>query len=158
MAINTDNLIDFFGTQDVVSASGGTSAVTDDSFSAAADMDEWTNDDDAPFAVAVLKFQYPSGTIDTGGVHLYMQLKNIDSTNDEPQPDANFEQHFIGTFPTDAGLAATTDNYVSLGQQFELPNHYSSQVYEFAIKNSCGVTLTAGWTVKVTPVTKGVHA
>jgi hypothetical protein len=158
MAITTDSLIDFFGTQDTITAGGGTSAVTDGSYSAAADTVTWTNDDDAPAAVFVLKFQYPSGTIDQNGIHLFMQLHNIDSTNDEAQPDANYESHYVGSFPTDAGLAATTDVYVSLGHTVELPNMYTSQVYEFYIKNDCGVTMTAGWTLKVTPVTKGPHA
>lgn len=158
MAISTDSVIHFFGTQDTVTAGGGTSAVTDGSLSADADTDTWTNDDDAPLAEAVLKFQYPSGTIDTNGVHLYMRKHNIDSTNDEPVVDSNWENHYVGTFPTDAGLAATTDNYLSLGHLIELPNGYTSQVYEFAIKNDCGVTLTAGWTLKITPVTYGPHA
>lgn len=158
MAISTSSAIDFFGTQDTVSAGGGTSAVTDGSFSAAADTIEWTNDDDAKEAGFALKFQYPSGIIDTNGVHLYMTLKNIDSTNDEPETDSNYEEHYVGTFNTDAGLAATTDNYLTLGHNVELPNQYTSQVYKFNIKNDCGVTLTAGWTLKITPVSVGPHA
>lgn len=160
MAISTDSVIDFFGTQDTVTAGGGTSAVTDGSFSASGDVVSggWTNDDDAPDAGFVLKFQYPSGTIDTNGIHLFARLMNVDSTNDEPQPDSNWENHYLGTFRTDAGLAATTDNYLTLGHTARLPNHYTSQVYEFYVKNDCGVTMTAGWTLKIMPVSPGPHA
>ena len=155
MAISANDVIDKFGTQDTVTAGGGTSAVTDTTYSVAADAAVWTNTDDAELATFVLKFQYPSGTITTGGIHLFARLMNIDEANDEPIPDANYEEHLLGSFPTDAGLAATTDNYVSLGYDVQLPNMYTSQIYEFYIKSDCGVTLTAGWTIKITPKAKG---
>lgn len=158
MAIGTDASIDFFGTQDTVTAGGGTSAVNDGAYSAAADTDTWTNDDDAKYAAFALKFQYPSGTIDKNGIRLYARLMNIDGTNDEPQPDANWDNHFLGIFQTDAGLAVTTDNYLTLGHNVRLPNQYTSQVYEFFIYNDCGVQMSAGWTLKVTPITDGPHA
>lgn len=157
MAISTDSAIHFFGTQDTVTAGGGTSAVTNTSFSAAADTVTWTNDDDAPYAAFVLKFQYASGTITQDGIDLFMQLHNIDSTNDENQPDSNLNSHFMGTFPTDAGLGTSTDQYVALPYLIELPNQYTSQVYEFYIRNNSGVTMAAGWTLKITPVALGPH-
>ena len=43
MAISTDALIDFFGTQDEVTTTP--SEVTDTSFSIATDTSTWTNDD-----------------------------------------------------------------------------------------------------------------
>jgi len=155
MGILTDDVIDKFGTQDVVTAGGGTSAVVDDAYSVIADAAAWTNTDDAELAAFVLKFQYPSGTITTGGIHLFARLMDIDSTNDEPVPDSGFEEHLLGIFPTDSGLVAVTNNYISLGYDVELPNMYSQQVYEFYIKDNCGVTLTAGWTIKITPKAKG---
>jgi len=158
MAIGTDDAVDKFGTQDVVSAGGGTSAVLDAAYSVTADAAAWTNDDDAEFASFVLKFQYPSGTIVADGIHLFARLMNIDGTNDEPVPDANFEEHQLGSFIPDTGLAALTDTYISLGYDVELPNMYSSQVYEFYLKNDSGVTLTAGWTLKITPKAKGPAA
>lgn len=161
MAIATDAIIDFFGTQDTVTAGGGTSAVSNGAFSASGDVVSggWTNDDDAPLAGFVLKFQYPSGTIVADGVHLYCRLLNIDSTNDEPQPDAGWSPHYLGTFTTDTNQAATTDTYYTLDQGLvRLPNHYTSQVYEFYIENQTDVTLTAGWTLKITPITGGPHA
>jgi len=154
-ALPTDSVIDKFGDQDIVTAGGGTSAVSNTTYSVTADAAAWTNTDDAELAAFVLKFQYPSGTITTGGIHLFARLMNIDGTNDEPIPDSNYEEHQLGTFPTDSGLAAVTDNYVSLGYDVQLPNMYTQQIYEFYIKDDCGVTLTAGWTVKITPKAKG---
>lgn len=159
MAISTDAAINFFGTQDLVTIAAGTSEVTNTSYSVDGDCvsPDWSNDDDALLAGFVLKFQYPSGTITIGGIALYCQRMNIDGANDEPVPDANYSAQFLGSFPTDSGLAVTTDNYIPLGHT-ALPNLYTNQVYNFFIKNNCGVTLTAGWTIKITPITDGPHA
>jgi len=158
MAIDTDSAIDFFGTQDTLTVGGGTSAVSAGSYSVDGDCvsPDWTNDDDALLCGFVLKFQYPSGTITTGGISLYCQRMNIDSTNDEPLPDSGYMAQYLGTFPTDSNQVAETDNYIPLGPQ-RLPNLYTSQVYNFFVKNNCGVTMTAGWTIKGTPTTMGPH-
>ena len=159
MAIGSNTAIYYYGTQDTVTAGGGTSAVTNTSYSASGDVVSggWTNDDDAPLASFVLKFQYPSGTIVADGVHLYARLNNIDSTNDEPQTDSGWVQHYLGTFVTDTGQAATTDTYYHLGP-IALPMATTSQNYEFYIYNDTDVTMTAGWTLKITPITAGPHA
>lgn len=157
MAIGTDATIHFFGTQDVVTAGGGTSAVTDTSFSVDADAAEWTNDDDATKAGMILKFQYPSGTITAGGILLFASLSEVDSTNDEPLVDSGWSPHYLGMFRTDTNQAATTDTYYTLGHHFELPNLETSQKYKFFVKNSCGVTMTAGWTLTIAPVADGPH-
>ena len=159
MAIATDSTIDFFGDQDPVTVVGGTTIVTDTSWSAAGDVvaTGWTNDDDAPLAMFVLKFQYPAGTIVADGIHLYVRLLDIDgANNDEPQPDAGWPHHYLGTFVPDTNLAIDTDDYLTVGQA-RLPNSYTSQVYEFYIENQCDVSLTAGWTIKITPITMGPH-
>ena len=159
MAIGSNSAVYFYGTEDTVTAGGGTSAVTNTSFSASGDVVSggWTNDDDAPLADFVLKFQYPSGTIVADGIHLYARLINIDSTNDEPQTDSGWSQHYLGTFVTDTGQAATTDTYYSL-TNVALPNKETSQEYEFYVENQTDVTMTAGWTLKITPKTMGPHA
>lgn len=159
MAIGTNSAVYFYGTEDTVTVAGGTSAVTNTSFSASGDVVSggWSNDDDAPLASFVLKFQYPSGTIVADGIHLYVRLINIDSTNDEPQTDSGWPHHYLGTFATDTGMAATTDTYYSLSN-VALPSKGSSQAYEFYVENQSDVTMTAGWTLKVTPITMGPHA
>lgn len=157
MAIAQDSAIQFFGTQDTVTVAGGTAAVTNTSFSASSDVvsGNWTNDDDAPMAAVVLRFQYPSGTIVDDGIHLYYRLMSIDGANNEPQPTASHKVHYAGTFHTSVSQAATTNTYYPL--TIALPNHQTSQVYQFYVENQCDVTMTAGWTLKVTPVTVGPH-
>lgn len=157
MAIGTNDAIRKYGTQDTVSAGGGTSAVSSTAYSASGDAAAWTNDDDSDQASAVLTFQYPSGTITTGGVQLLCRLLNIDGTTDEPPLTANWQGHFLGNFPTGTGMSATTDYAIESGP-FLLPSAKTSQEYEFYVRNSCGVTMTAGWTLKITPVADGPHA
>lgn len=157
MAISTNDAIRKYGTQDLVSASGGTSAVTNGSYSASGDAATWTNDDDTDQASAVLTMQYPSGTITTGGVQLLCRLLNGDGTTDEPPLSANWTGHFLGNFTTGTGMSATT-NYAIESGPFLLPAMKSSQEYEFYLKNVCGVTMAAGWTLKITPVADGPKA
>jgi hypothetical protein len=161
MAIGANSAIWFYGTADVITVGGGTSAVTDTSYSASGDVVSggWQNDDDAPMASFLLKFQYPSGTIDVNGINLYVRLINSMATAaaDEPQTDAGWPNHYLGTFVTDSGQAATTDTYYTLGP-VGLPSTESGQEYEFYVYNDCGVTMTAGWTITITPMTYGPHA
>jgi hypothetical protein len=157
MTIGTNDAIRKFGTQDTVSAGGGTSAVASAAYSVAGDAAAWTNDDDTDQAAAVLTFQYPSGTITTGGVQLLCRLLDIDGTTDEPPLTTNWQGHYLGSFPTGTGMAATTDYAIQSGP-FLLPAAKASQIYEFYVRNSCGVTMTAGWTLKITPVADGPHA
>jgi len=156
MAIGTNDAIHKFGTQDVVDDTT-TSAITNTSFSVAADITSWTNDDDAPLADMVLQWQYPSGTISAGAViNIYAQLMNIQSTNDAAVPDASNKKTYLGFFQIDEGLAATTDEFVTA--HIVLPNTYSSQVYDFYLENKTGVTISANWNLWITPKTIGPHA
>ena len=78
---------------------------------------------------------------------------NIDSTNDQITPDANFGHVYLGSFPLDDTIST---QYIPL--DIRLPNTYTSQVYEFYIENNGGQTMSAGWTLKITPKTIGPHA
>ena len=156
MAIGTDSLIDFFGTADALGTT--TSTVADTAFSAGTgDLTAWTNDDDAPEAAAVFTMQYASGTLDGNPfVSLYARLLNIDGTDDEPVPDASYQNKLLGRFLIDTNLGTATDN--SHAADIDLPNVYTSQVYEFYIENQTGVTIAAGWELTITPKTVGPHA
>lgn len=155
MAISTDASIEFYGTQDTVTAGGGTSAVTDGSYSASGDVVSggWTNDDDAPRAAFVLQCQ--QATVGAGSIALYARRMNVQSTNDEPQPDSSFPGELVGAFTLDAGSATSTNMY--LVTHGRLPNVYTSQNYEFYIRNRTGQTIAAGWVLYVTPITDGPH-
>ena len=155
MSISTDSLIEFFGTQDEVSAAGGTAAVTDGSFSAASDgvTGGWTNDDDAPLAAMVLQAAYASAPTAHTTVDLFARLMDVESTHDQDTPDGNFEHHYMGSFPLND---VTTTQRIPLS--VTLPNVSSGQVYEFYIRNNAGQSLSAGWKLFITPKTYGPHA
>lgn len=160
MAIATNDAINKFAAAlDTVSAGGGTSAVSSGAYSASGDVVSggWTNDEDAPKASFVLKFQYPSGTITTGGVQLFARLLSVDSTNDEPALTTNWIGHFLGSFRTGTGMSAATDYYVEEGP-IALPAINSSQKYGFYLLNNCGVTISAGWTLKARAISIGPSA
>jgi len=155
MAISTGSAIDFFGTQDTVTAGGGTSAVTNNSFSAAGDVVSggWTNDDDAIMAAAVLTCAYSVAPTANTSIALYARLMNIDGTADAITPDSTLRRVFLGSFPVKSQTASQ-----SIPIEISLPNQYTSQVYEFYIENSTGQTISAGWTLKITPKAIGPHA
>lgn len=157
MAISTNDIIDKFGAADTVTAGGGTSAVTNGTFSAAADAATWTNDDDAPLAVAILKFQYATGTLASAGFSIYCRRLNIDSTNDEPVVDSGYPGHFLAHIPIDTNLAISTDSYVA-STPFRLPNLKTSQEYDFFVENNSGVTIAASWVLKIVPISGGPHS
>ena len=158
MAIGTDDLIHKFGTQDEVTvASPG--AVSDGAFSAAGDVSDWTNDDDAPLAAFVLILQDLSAAPSaTNTVDLFCKPLNVQGTDDHQGPNANVETIWLGSFVIDQVDPAATDDAYVLGP-VPLPNVATSQVYEFYIKNNLGVSIDAAdWELWVTPVTLGPHA
>lgn len=150
MAIGTDSAIEFFGTEDTITSTGA--STTNNSFTAAG---TWTNDDDAPQAAAVFLGAWATAPTANTVVNLYVRVDNIDSTNDQDTPDANFQHTFVGSFPlNDVGGSTTQRSAI----QISLPNTYTSQVYHFYIENKSGQTLNVNWTLKITPKTIGPHA
>jgi hypothetical protein len=157
MAIGTDSTIDFFGTEDEVTvASPG--AVNAAAFSATADVVDWTNDDDAPFAMFKLKMTAAGLSAAPGAgevVNLYCQHLDVEGTEDTPTPDSNYPRTYLGTFTADAVDA----NQVHLIGPIRLPNYETSQVYEFYIENLMTPNIgSSGWELWITPMTYGPHA
>lgn len=149
MAISTDAAIEFFGTQDTITGSGGT--VADAAFGAAATT--WTNDDDAPIASVVLSCSFTTAPDANSSVSLYLRLLNIQSTNDQDVPDANFGHVYVGSFPLND---VTTQQYIPI--DIRLPNTVTSQQYNFYIENGGGQTMDSDWNLYITPKTIGPHA
>lgn len=155
MAISTDALIDFFGTQTSVD-DGSTSAITDGSFSVAADISTFTNNDDAPFCVMVFRCQWATLPTDHTSIDIFARKLNIEGTNDSPVPDAaNLDQR-IGAFTVDGTVAINTNTFL-VTDWLRLPNHKSIQEYDFYFQNNSGQTITAGWAAWITPATGGPH-
>lgn len=151
MAIASGAAIDFFGTKDDLDNTS--SAVSDGAFSVAADLDEWTNDDDALFSSFMFEGTFAVAPAADGVVNLYGQLLNIDGTNDAPVTDANYKHDLIGIFHVDA---VTSAQFITAIVQ--LKNDKTSQEYQFFIGNESGQSLSAGWIVHPTPKAVGPHA
>ena len=100
-----------------------------------------------PDAEFVLRCQWATITsIENKTVDLYAREINIDSTNDAIAPTATYTHRYIGSFRISA-VAANTDQYMKL-TAYDVPKEG-----EYFIINSSGQTISAGWTLKVTPRT-----
>lgn len=151
MTIGTDAAIEFFGAQ--VPLDDTTTAVAIDAFSISSDLLVWVNDDDAPQASVVLLADFSIAPNASSSINLYLRPLNIQSTNDQDVPNANFKHVFVGSFPLND---VTTAQYINI--QISLPNNQTAQDYEFYVENKSGQILPAGWDIFVTPKTIGPHA
>lgn len=151
MAITTNAAVNVFGTQDTLGTSS--SAVANDAFSVAADLSTWTNDDDAPLASVTLLANFSVAPDASSAINLYLRLLDVQSTNDQDVPDANFQHVYVGSFPLND---VTTAQYIPI--DIALPNAQTSQQYEFYVENKSGQSLPAGWDIYVTPKTLAPHA
>ena len=151
MAISTGAAIEFFGTQDTLGTTSA--AVANNAFSIAGDLSTWVNDDDAPQASVILLANFSVAPTANSSINLYLRLLDIQSTNDQDVPDANFQHTYVGSFPLND---VTTAQYIAI--DISLPNTVTSQNYEFYVENKSGQSLPAGWDIYVTPKTLGPHA
>jgi len=151
MAIGTDAAVDFFGTQATLGTSS--SAVANDAFSVAGDLSTFTNTDDAPQASVVLLANFSVSPDADSSINLYLRLLNVQSTNDQDVPDANFQHVYVGSFPLND---VTTAQYITIS--ISLPNNITQQQYEFYVENKSGQSLPAGWDIFPTAKTIGPHA
>jgi|SRR5687768_2795245 len=136
-----------WGTQKTLEASGASvsnatiAQANDSTYSVASDGSNY------PDAEFVLKVQFGTVTsIENTAISLFARPLNIDGTNDAPAPTATYMETHVGDFVV-YGSAAATDQYLWL-EAFGVPKEA-----EYYIKNSTGQTITAGWTLKVTPRT-----
>jgi len=157
MAISTDAAVLFFGTQDEITVASPSAVDGDNNISTTSDINEWTNDDDAPLVTVVFQGTYAAAP-DSGTLDLYVTLCEVDgSTGDEPTMDSAFDGIFLGSRTPDP---VTSSQNLVFGP-ISLPAVKSSQVYQFYIKNSQGDAthdISAGWSLFITPYTAGPHA
>lgn len=155
MPISTNAAIEHFGSTSVVTKAAGTAAVVDGAFSGLANavVGDWANTDDAPTAAMVLTCAFASAPAAYSTVGLYARLMNIDGSFDQMEPDADFGHVYLGAFPLNN---STSTQYIAI--DIRLPNTQPSQYYQFQIRNNAGQTMSAGWTLKITPKTIGPHA
>ena len=151
MTIGTNALIEFFGTQ--VTLGTSSSAVVNDAFSVAGDLSTWTNTDDVPRASVTLSATFSSAPTEGSALNLFLRLVDVESTNDQEIPDANYGHVYAGSFPVND---VTSEQYQTI--DISLPNGSTSQQYEFYLENKAGQTMSAGWDIYVTPKTYGPAA
>jgi len=158
MAIAEDALIDFFGTQELITHATTAGAIANDAFSVvqAADVLSWTNADDAPACTMVLKCQWGTAPTDGSVINIFARKLAIDGSNDSPKPTAINRDQLIGRFVVDGDVATATDAYL-VTDWMELPNHQTSQIYDTYLENKTGQQISSGWTLKVRGSTKGPH-
>lgn len=152
MAIATDDTIVKFGTLDDLDSSSST--VADAAYSVAGDLTSWTNDDDVPMAAVVGLFTFGVAPTASTTIDLFARPLNIaDTTKDADVPADNIPREYLGSFIVDS---VTAEQVIAI--DVALPLVKSSQEFEFYIKNNCGQTLSAGWSLQITPKSFGPHA
>ena len=149
MAITTNGTIEEYGTRDAVDDTS-TSAITDGTVSAAADITAWTNTDDSAQAQLVLLWQYASGTI-SGSIDIHIRPINVDGTNDTPVPTTTDPIGYAGSFNIATGQAAATDTAYTKLITLTPFSTKTSQEYEIYLINNTGVTIAANWDLDIVP-------
>jgi len=98
----------------------------------------------------VLAAAYASGPTEGTTLALIARLLNIDSTNDAEAPEASRQDRFIGNF---------TVNNVTSTQYMELVAYNLPREADYYIANNgTGQTVSSGWSLKVTPMTRAPAA
>lgn len=159
MAIETNDAILKFGTQDEVT-SGTPATIATDTFGKADQGASvaWTNADDAPLGAAVLKVQFDTTMPTVGTIGLYAHLLNIEGTNDPGIPAANNAQTFVGSFLIDFDIANDVDFYTYI-ELFRLPGIGAAQAIDWYLKNvGTAQTIGVSWQLWITPITEGPKA
>lgn len=135
--------INVYGTQKTLEASGASTA---DATMTQADDASYNSTDSSDFPDGVFSLSCAFGTAPAANsvVYLYARPLNFDGTNDAIAPSANFRSKYIGTFLI-ANQTATQYSYC-VGRN--LPKEA-----DYYIFNDTGQTISAGWTLKVTPLT-----
>lgn len=149
MAIGTDAAVEFFGTQDDLDSTSALVANT--GFSISTDLVTWTNDDDAPQASIILEVTMNLAADDNSGVNMYFRALNVEGTNDDSVPEAEYRHNWIAFFPILNGITSLQRSTLRVN----LPNFETSSEWEIYIENQTGQQIDAGWTVFITPITIG---
>lgn len=150
MTIGTGDAIVKYGTQKTLEAGGASAAnntmvqADDATYVIASDGN---NAPDAEFALAVAFSVAPTQntTID-----LYVAEQNIDGTNNGQAPTITYKQKYVGSFVVNN---VTTTQYLRL-LAYDVPPGGAYYLHN----NGTGQTMSAGWTLKVTPRTIGPSA
>lgn len=144
MVIPTNTVIEWRGTTKTLEASGA--SITSGSVAQANDAtyDTVADGEGTPDAEFVASFTFGSTPTENGVLALYAQPLDIDGTADAEVPEATRPTRYIGAFVVNN---VTTAQYAIL-QAERLPKLASYYLHNSAT----GQTVSAGWTLKVTPL------
>ena len=141
----TSETIFVYGTQKTLEASGG--SCTNGAVVQANDASYDVVTDGLGYPDAEFAFRGQFGTvtnIENKSIDLYARVLNIDGTNDSPAPTSTYLEKYVGSFILQAS-AANTDQYLRC-VGYDMP-----VTADYYLCNTSGQTLSAGWTLKVTP-------
>jgi hypothetical protein len=157
MAIGTNDTLPKFGTQDQVD-DGSTSTIANNAYSVAADISEWTNTEDAPFANFILECQFDTTMPTAGAIDLFARVKDIQGGNEPGVPSDSHRKIWLGTFAIDFLVSADTNFFTTI-EHAKLPLFYTSQKIDFYLKNNgTGQTMGQDWNLWINPYTYGPSA
>jgi hypothetical protein len=147
MAITTNDMIVKLGTTKTLEANGASIAnntviQADDAMYSIID-----DGDNAPDAEFVLACTYATAPTVNTTIDLYAAEQDIDGTNDAANPTTTYKPRYIGSFVVNN---VTTTQYLKL-RACDVP----TIARYFLHNNGTGQTVSAGWTLKVTPRTVG---
>ena len=151
MVIAVNAAIDFFGTKDDLASSSALIAIG--GFSIASDLVTWTNDDDALEAAITVELTMDAVAADNSGVNVFFRALNVDGSNDDMIPEAEYRHTPMGHWAVLNGI--TTIQRTT--RRIALPNYKTSSVWEVYLENLTLAVIDAGWTVFITPITTGPH-
>ena len=134
-----------FGTTKTLEANGA--SIANNTLAQADDANYSVASDGAYYPDAKFVISVTFGTAPTEGttLALYARPLDIDGTNDAEVPETTQPTVFIGTFVVNN---VTTAQYIELLAQ-DVPWSASYYIHN----NGAGQTVSAGWTLKVTPCT-----
>lgn len=145
MAIPTNAQIEWRGTTKTLEASGASTTSGSVTQADDANYDTVTDGEGAPDAEFVLSATFGTGPTEGTVIGLYARPLDIDSTNDAEVPEAARPTRFIGNFVVNN---VTSAQYMILVGR-DLPKLAAYYIHN----NGTGQTISAGWTLKATPIT-----
>ena len=136
-------MIVVLGTTKTLVSSGASLANNTMSAASAATYDRDTDGGGFPDADIVLAVAFGTAPTVNTTIDLYARELDIDGTGDAVAPTTTYKRRYIGSFPV---FNQTAMQYIKISA-FDVP-----KLAEYYIHNNgTGQTISAGWTLKITP-------
>lgn len=151
MVFQVGSKIDDFSGQVDLNTVLTSAAVADNDFSVAGDLDIFTNSDSARTSEIVLSCSFVGVPNTHSSILVFVQQLNIDGgTGDQPVPNSGYLHDLVASIPVNGatGLQLVTS-------AIKMRNVKANQPYQFYIWNRTGQTISAAWTILVTPTAEG---